>query len=335
MKPLEGKVALVAGATRGAGRGIACSLGEAGATVYCSGRSTREHAATPGRNETIDDTAEMVTARGGRGIAVQTDHRQPEEVKRLIDRIANEHGRLDVLVNDIWGGDAWMDWWWKITKFWEIPIDKGLAVIETAVNTHIITSHFAIPLMLKKKNGLIVEITDGDGYYYRGQFYYDYVKTTVMRMAMAWAYELRKQKIASVAITPGFLRSESVLDILKVKAENWRDAIKRRPELVESETPFFVGRTIAALAADPAVMRKSGRVFNSIELAREYGLTDIDGRQPDIWGWMQTNMPKFNFQKYKLDDKFYAYCGVDEAMHAEIEKEIKKIARDVSKREKR
>src|SRR2546428_1479043 len=240
MQSLKGKVALVAGATRGAGRGIACSLGESGATVYCSGRSTREHAATPGRSETIDETAEMVNARGGRGIAVQTDHRRPEEVQRLIDRIGAEEGRLDILVNDIWGGDAWIDWWWKNTKFWTIPIENGLEVINTAVNTHIITAHYAIPLMLKHKSGLIVEITDGDGYYYRGQFYYDYVKTTVIRLAMAWAYELRKHNIAAVAITPGFLRSESVLDILGVSEANWRDAIKRRPEFAESETPFFV-----------------------------------------------------------------------------------------------
>jgi NAD(P)-dependent dehydrogenase (short-subunit alcohol dehydrogenase family) len=185
------RVALVAGATRGAGRGIATALGEAGYTVYCSGRSTRTHAATPGRTETIDETAERVAARGGEGIAVQTDHRDPAQVRALIDRIADEQGQLDLLVNDIWGGDAWMDWWWKITRFWEIPIDKGLGVIETAVNTHIITAHFAIPLMLKSKGGLIVEVTDGDGYYYRGQFYYDYVKTTVIRMAMAWAHELR------------------------------------------------------------------------------------------------------------------------------------------------
>src|SRR5438552_3763598 len=291
MKPLSGKVALVAGATRGAGRGIAASLGEAGATVYCSGRSTRKRAATPGRAETIDETAEMVTSRGGVGIAVQTDHTNVNEVRRLIERIEGEHGRLDVLVNDIWGGDSWMDWWWKLTKFWEIPLEKGFEVMNTAVNSHIITAHEAIPLMLKAKKGLIVEITDGDGFYYRGQFYYDYVKTTVMRMAMAWAIELRKEGIASVAITPGFLRSESVLGHLGVTEANWRDAVKKRPEFAESETPFYVGRAIAALAADPHVMRKSGRVFNSAELAKEYGFTDLDGRQPMI-DWFKDNLPR-------------------------------------------
>lgn len=317
------KVALVAGATRGAGRGIACALGEAGAVVYCTGRSTRAHAATPDRKENIEDTADMVTARGGVGIAVQTDHRQPEQVRALIERIRKEQGRLDILVNDIWGGDAWLDWWFKITRFWEIPLDKGFAVIETAVNTHIITAHYAIPLMLDTRGGgLIVEITDGDGYYFRGQFYYDYVKTTVIRMAMAWAHELRKHKIASVAITPGFLRSESVLDIFRVTEENWRDAVKKRPEFGESETPLFVGRAIAALAADRHRMKKTGRVFNSFELAREYGVTDVDGRQPNVWAALEG---KYGYKK--LDDAFYSFCGYDVV---EVEKLLKEIDEDVS-----
>ena len=310
---LKDKVALVAGATRGAGRGIACMLGEAGATVYCSGRSTREHPCRTGfyagRPETIDETAEMVTSRGGVGIAVQTDHTNVNEVRRLIERIEGEHGRLDVLVNDIWGGDSWMDWWWKLTKFWEIPLEKGFEVMNTAVNSHIITAHEAIPLMLKAKKGLIVEMTDGDGFYYRGQFYYDYVKTTVIRMAMAWAIELRKEGIASVAITPGFLRSESILDQLGVTEVNWRDAVKKRPEFAESETPFYVGRAIAALAADPRVMQKSGRVFNSAELAREYGFTDVDGRKPMIWQWFKDNLPRISFKK--IDDTFYSYVAAD------------------------
>ena len=307
MKTLEGKVALVAGATRGAGRGIARALGEAGAVVYCSGRSTRRHPATPGRPETIEETAEMIARDGGNAIAVRTDHRRPEEVRRLVNRIRREQGRLDVLVNDIWGGDAWLSWWWKETKFWKIPLEKGFEVMETAFRTHVITAHEAIPLMLETKGGLIAGITDGDGYYYRGQFYYDFVKTNVIRMAFALASELRRMKIASVAITPGFLRSESVLDIMGVAEENWRDAVPRRPEFAESETPMLVGRGVAALAADRRVMRKSGRVYNSAELAREYGFTDVDGRVPRIWEYLSEKMPHFAFKK--CDDVFYSYWG--------------------------
>ncbi len=305
MKPLEGKVALVAGATRGAGRGIARALGEAGAVVYCSGRSTRRHPATAGRPETIDETAEMIARDGGHAIAVRTDHRKPEQVRRLIDRIRREQGRLDVLVNDIWGGDAWIGWWWKEMKFWKIPLENGFEVMETAFRTHVITAHEAIPLMLETKGGLIAGITDGDGYYYRGQFYYDFVKTNVIRMAFALAWELRRKKIASVAITPGFLRSESILDIMGVSDENWRDAARKRPDFAESETPMFVGRAIAALAADRHVMKKSGRVYNSAELAREYGFTDVDGRIPKIWEYVSEKMPSYK----KCDDVFYSYWG--------------------------
>jgi NAD(P)-dependent dehydrogenase (short-subunit alcohol dehydrogenase family) len=315
------KIALVAGATRGAGRGIAVALGEAGYTVYCSGRSTRAHAATPGRSENIEDTADMVTARGGKGIAVQTDHRDVGQVRALIDRIRSEQGRLDLLVNDIWGGDAWNDWWWKISNFWKIPLEKGFEVINTAVNTHIITAHEAIPLMIDSNGGMIVEITDGDGYYYRGQFYYDFVKTTTIRMALAWAHELRKQKIASVAITPGFLRSESVMQIMGVTEANWRDGAKKYPEFAESETPMFVGRAIAALAADPDRMKKSGRVFNSYELACEYGVTDVDGRVPNVWSLIAGK-----YGHKKLDDVFYSYCGFDVE---EMEKLIAEIGEDV------
>lgn len=322
-KRLAGKVALVAGATRGAGRGIACGLGEAGAIVYCSGRSTREHAATPGRKETIDDTAEMVSARGGTGIAVRTDHRDAAQVRSLIDRIREEHGRLDVVVNDIWGSDAWLEWWFKIWRFWDIPLEKGFDVLNTALFTHINTAHAAIPLMLATKGGgLIVEVTDGDGYYYRGQFYYDFVKTSVIRMAMAWAHELRRHHIASIAITPGFLRSESVLDIMHVNETNWRDAVERYPEFAESETPFFIGRAIAAVAADRHRMKKTGRVFNSFELANEYGIDDVDGRRPHVWPLLDG---KYGYKK--LDNTFYSYCGYDAA---EMDKLLSDIDRDVT-----
>jgi len=328
MKALEGKVALVAGATRGAGRGIARALGEAGAIVYCSGRSTRRHPATAGRPETIDETAEMIVRDGGRAIAVRTDHRKPAQVHRLIDRIRKEQGRLDILVNDIWGGDAWIDWWWKEMKFWKIALERGFDVIDTAFRTHVITAHEAIPLMLETKGvRLIAGITDGDAYYYRGQFYYDFVKTNVIRMAFALGYELRKQKIAAVAITPGFLRSESMLDIMGVTEENWRDAAKKRPEWIESETPMLVGRAVAALAADRKVMAKTGRVYNSTELAREYGFTDVDGRVPRIWEYLAEKMPHFPYKK--ADDVFYSYWG---GFGDGIDAEVKKIQKEVEGR---
>jgi NAD(P)-dependent dehydrogenase (short-subunit alcohol dehydrogenase family) len=325
MKNLEGKVALVAGATRGAGRGIARALGAAGAVVYCSGRSTRRHPATPGRPETIDETAEMIARDGGTAVAVRTDHRKPAEVRRLMARIRKEQGRLDILVNDIWGGDAWLDWWWNVMQFWKIPLEKGFDVLDTALNTHIITAHEAIPLMLEgRRGGLIAGITDGDGYCYRGQFYYDFVKTSVIRMAFALAHELRKKKIACVAVTPGFLRSESMLDIMGVTEENWRDAGQKRPEWLESETPLFVGRAIAALAGDRNVMKKTGRVYNSTELAREYGFTDVDGRLPKIWEYIAEMMPHFPYKK--CDDVFYSYWG---GFGEAIDDEVKKIQKDV------
>jgi NAD(P)-dependent dehydrogenase (short-subunit alcohol dehydrogenase family) len=326
MKNLTGKVALVAGATRGAGRGIARALGEAGAIVYCSGRSTREHPATAGRPETIDETAEMIASAGGTAIAVRTDHRDVAQVRALMARIRREQGRLDILVNDIWGGDAWMDSWWKEMRFWKIPLEKGFEVIDTAFRTHVITAHEAIPLMLEgKRGGLIAGITDGDAYYYRGQFYYDFVKTSVIRMAFALAYELRKKKIASVAITPGFLRSESMLEIMGVTEANWRDAIRKRPDYAESETPMLVGRGVAAMAADPHVMKKTGRVYNSAELAREYGFTDVDGRVPKIWEYIAEKMPHFPYRK--CDDVFYSYWG---GFGDGIADEVKKIQKEVA-----
>lgn len=312
MRSIKGKVALVAGATRGSGRGIACMLGEAGATVYCTGRSTREKKAArrrkkgspfdlASRPETIEETAEMVSARGGEGIAVVVDHTIPDQVKALIERIEDEQGRLDVLVNDIWGGDELTEW----KPFWEIPLEKGFLMLRRAVHTHIITSHFAAPLMIKRKKGLIVEITDGSGFYYRGDFFYDLVKVTAIRLAFAMAQELKKYKISSVALTPGFLRSEAMLEYFGVTEENWREGAKKEPSFIESETPFYVGRAVAALAADPHVSNKTGRVFSSWGLAEEYGLIDVDGRQPDIKNWTAKNMPHFKFKE--CDEEFYKY----------------------------
>ena len=277
---LEGKVALVAGATRGAGRGIAAALGEAGATVYCTGRSTRGSPATEGRPETIEETAELVTARGGRGVHVRCDHSVPEQVRELFERVRGEQNRLDILVNDIWGGDALTEFG---KTFWQVSLDKGLTMLERGIHTHIITSYFAVPLMTERDGGLIIEITDGDNYGYRGNLFYDLVKTSVIRMAFAMARELRKTKIVSIALTPGFLRSEAMLDDFGVTEANWRDGAEKDPNFLASETPFFVGRAAAALAQDPHVRKKNGRVFSSWDLADEYGFTDIDGGTPH-WG---------------------------------------------------
>ena len=279
-RPLRGRVAVVAGATRGAGRGIARMLGEAGATVYCTGRSVRGQPATPGRPETLEETAELVTAEGGRGIAVRTDHTVESDVEALFDRVRAEAGQLDVLVNDIWGGDALTEWG---TPFWELSIAKGRQMLERAVHTHIITSRHGAPLMIERNAGLIVEVTDGDTLGYRGNLFYDLAKNAVIRLAYAMAADLRAHNVTALAITPGFLRSEAVLDHFGVTEANWRAAIKRDEYFAESETPCYVGRAIAALAADRDVAAKAGGLFSSWELAKEYGFTDLDGRQPD-WG---------------------------------------------------
>ena len=279
-RPLRRQVAVVAGATRGAGRGIARMLGAAGATVYCTGRSVRGRPATAGRPETIEETAEMVTAAGGRGIAVRTDHTVEPEVEELFARIRSDHGRLDILVNDIWGGDALTEWG---SPFWELSSAQGFELLERAVHSHIITSRHGAPLMVKQDAGLIVEVTDGDTLGYRGNLFYDLAKNAVIRLAYAMAADLKAQQVTALAITPGFLRSEAILDHFGVAEANWRDAIEKDPYFAESETPCFVGRAVASLAADPNVNEKSGRLFSSWGLAKDYGFTDLDGRRPD-WG---------------------------------------------------
>ena len=273
-------MAVVAGATRGAGRGIARMLGAAGATVYCTGRSVRGHPATPGRPETLEETAELVTAEGGRGIAVRTDHTVESEVERLFARVRDEAGRLDVLVNDIWGGDALTEWG---KPFWELSVAQGAQLLERAVDTHIITSRHGAPLMVERNAGLIVEVTDGDTFGYRGNLFYDLAKNAVARLAYAMAADLQPHGVTALAITPGFLRSEAVLDHFGVTEADWRDAIEKDEYFAESETPCYIGRAIAALAADPNVAAKSGGLFSSWTLAKEYGFADIDGRRPD-WG---------------------------------------------------
>lgn len=276
---LTGKVAVVAGATRGAGRGIARMLGEAGATVYCSGRSTRAHRATPGRPETIEETAELVTAAGGRGIAVRTDHSVEEEVKALFARVMSESGKVDILVNDIWGSDDITQW----QPFWTLDSAQGFQMLDRAVRTHILTSRHAAPHMIERKSGLIVEITDGDHHGYRGTLFYDLAKSATIRLAFAMASELRGSGVSALAVTPGFLRSEAMLERFGVTENNWRDAAEKAQGFESSETPCYVGRAVAALAADPNVHAKAGGVYASWTLAREYGFTDIDGNSPH-WG---------------------------------------------------
>jgi NAD(P)-dependent dehydrogenase (short-subunit alcohol dehydrogenase family) len=311
-KLLQRKIALVAGATRGAGRGIAIALGEAGATVYCTGRSSRRgRRATPGRLETIEETAELVTAAGGRGIAVRVDHTEPAEVKKLVAAIKRRHKGLDILVNDVWGGDPLTEWG---KTFWTVNLDQGLRMLKQAIHSHIITAHYAVPLMLGRRGAIIFEITDGDAFYYRGNLFYDLVKISVIRLAFAMARELRKRDVVSVALTPGFLRSEAVLDHFGVSEANWKDAGKGKngnsanqndapSDFMVSESPRYIGRAVAALATDPKVKKKSGRVFSSWGLAREYGFTDLDGTRPD-WG----KYARKKYGKYKIcDEKFYSY----------------------------
>jgi NAD(P)-dependent dehydrogenase (short-subunit alcohol dehydrogenase family) len=274
---LEGKVAVVAGATRGAGRGIACALGEAGATVYCTGRSIRRYPSPIGRPETIEETAEMVTSLGGEGLWAQVDHTQPDQVKALFERVNQEQGgRLDVLVNDL-TGDAHIDW---EPPFWEHSLQEGLLALQSGITAHIITSHYGAQMMVKRKQGLIVEVNDGNGLGYRGSFYYSLNKDVAILMAHYLSAELRKHEIAAVCITPGYLRSEVMLERLGVTEEKWRDGIEEDPIWADSETPYYIGRAVAALAADPKVMRRTGRALSSGWLARDYGFTDVDGRQP-------------------------------------------------------
>ncbi|WP_433345456.1 SDR family oxidoreductase [Microtetraspora malaysiensis] len=284
---LAGKVALVAGATRGAGRGIAVELGAAGATVYVTGRSTRERRSEYDRPETIEDTADLVTAAGGRGVAVPVDHLVPDEVRALVERIDAEQGRLDVLVNDIWGGELLFDW---NAPVWEHDLDKGLRLLRLAVDTHAITSHHALPLLLRRPGGLVVEMTDGTAEYnrdtYRNSFFYDLAKTAVLRMGFALGHELGPRGATAVTLTPGWMRSEIMLDHFGVTEETWRDALEREPHFGISETPRYVGRAVAALAADPDVARWNGQSLSSGGLAQVYGFTDLDGSRPDAWRYI-------------------------------------------------
>jgi NAD(P)-dependent dehydrogenase (short-subunit alcohol dehydrogenase family) len=285
---LEGRVALVAGATRGAGRGIAVALGEAGATVYCTGRTTRERRSDYDRPETIEETAELVDAAGGVGIAIAADHLEPEDVESVTRRIDAEQGRLDVLVNDVWGGELLFEW---NKPIWEHDLQRGLRLLRLGIETHLITSHFALPLLIRKPGGVVVEMTDGTRDYndgnYRISVFYDLVKTSVIRLAYAQGVELAPHGCTAIALTPGWLRSEMMLENFGVTEAHWRDAAAVQPHFAAiSESPRFVGRAVAALAADPDVQRRNGGSFSSGELARDYGFTDVDGSRPDCWRYM-------------------------------------------------
>jgi NAD(P)-dependent dehydrogenase (short-subunit alcohol dehydrogenase family) len=286
-KPLANIVALVAGATRGAGRGIAVELGAAGATVYVTGRTTRTQQSEYARPETIEETAELVTQAGGQGIAVAVDHLDPRQVEQLVARIAADHQRLDVLVNDIWGGE-------RLFAFdktvWEHSLDDGLRLLRLGVDTHLITNHYALPLLIRQPGGLVVEMTDGTAAYnathYRNSTFYDLAKTAIVRLGWALAQELAPHGATAVTLTPGWLRSEMMLDGFGVSEANWRAAIAQEPHFVISETPRYVGRAVSALAADPQVARWNGQSVSSGQLAQVYGFTDLDGSQPDCWRYL-------------------------------------------------
>lgn len=278
---LKETVVLVAGATRGAGRGIATELGAAGATVYVTGRTTRNQRSVMNRPETIEDTADLVDAAGGRGIPVRVDHSQLDQVERLIERIDSEQdGRLDVLVNDVWGGDPLADW---ERPFWEQSLPDALQMVRNGIETHLVTSRYAVPLMVARRAGLVIEVTDGIADDYRGSLYYDLVKSAVIRLAKAQAAELAPHGVTAVALTPGFLRSEAVLDHFGVTADTWREGAEKDRHFAASETPTYIGRAVAALAADPRVSRFAGRALSTWGLSKEYGFTDADGTRPD-WG---------------------------------------------------
>ncbi|MFJ8127254.1 SDR family oxidoreductase [Streptomyces hydrogenans] len=288
--PLHGRICLVAGATRGAGRAIAVQLGAAGATVYVTGRTTRAQVSEVGRaTETIEETAELVTAAGGEGVAVPTDHLDPERVRALVDRIDREHGRLDVLVNDVWGGEHLIGASFG-KKTWEIPLDDGLRMLELGVRTHLVTSHTALPLLTRHPGGLVVEVTDGTTEYnatrYRENLFYDLAKNAPVRMAFGLAKELADSGGTAVSVSPGWLRSEQMLEAFGVTEATWRDALEKTPDFGVSESPVYVGRAVAALAADPDRNRWTGRSLSSGQLAGEYGFTDADGSRPDAWGFL-------------------------------------------------
>jgi NAD(P)-dependent dehydrogenase (short-subunit alcohol dehydrogenase family) len=295
MGTLDGKVALVAGGTRGAGRGIAVELGAAGAHVYVTGRTTREHRSEYDRDETIEETAELVDAAGGTATAVRVDHLESDQVADLVARIDRDSGRLDVLVNDIWGGETLFDW---DTPVWEHDLDKGRRILRLAIETHLVTSHHALPLLIRRPGGLVVEMTDGTREYntasYRVSAFYDLAKWSVLRLGWVQGHELAPHGCTAVTLTPGWMRSEMMLEHYGVTEETWRESLDRPGQegfpdpghFGISETTRYVGRAVAALAGDPDVARWNQASLSSGQLARECGFTDLDGSQPDAWRYL-------------------------------------------------
>ena len=281
-QPLSGKVALVAGATRGAGRAFAVELAAAGATVYATGRSNEDRRSEMDRPETIEGTANLAAEAGGKAVPVVCDHLDPSQVRALVSRIESEQGRLDILVNNIWGGDHLTGW---DAKLWEHDLDAGLRILRLAIDTHIITSHAAIPLLIKEPGGLVIEVTDGDAEFnadYRGTFFYDLAKVTPHRMALALARELADHEATAVSLSPGWLRSEAMLEHFGVAEDNWRDGTAKDPHFCISETPHYVARAAVALAADPDKARFNGQSLASWDLGPAYDVTDLDGTQPHM-----------------------------------------------------
>jgi NAD(P)-dependent dehydrogenase (short-subunit alcohol dehydrogenase family) len=285
----------VAGATRGAGRGIACALGEAGATVICTGRSTTGRPSEYNRPETIDETAQLVSSLGGHGIPLVVDHLETEQVERLAAQLRERLGHIDVLVNDIWGAEVLKggpaEW---NTPIWQHDLAKGLRILRLAIDTHLITSHYLLPLLVGRPGGLLVEVTDGTTEYnaahYRISVFYDLAKVAVNRLAFSQGQELGSHGCTAVAITPGWLRSEMMLEAFGATEANWREAVeagRAPPDFAQSESPRYVGRAVAALALDPDRARWNQQSVTSAQLAREYGLTDVDGTQPDAWALMR------------------------------------------------
>ena len=293
MTALDGRVAVVAGATRGAGRGIAMALGEAGATVVCTGRSSGAMRYEYDRPETIEETAELVTGLGGTGVAEVVDHLNPDQVAALATRLRERYGHIDVLVNDIWGGELLKgaspaEW---DRPIWELDLADGLRLLRLAIDTHLVTSHHLLPLLIDRPGGLVVEVTDGTTAYnatrYRISVFYDLAKVAVNRLAFSQGHELAPHGATAVALTPGWLRSEMMLEAFGATEATWRDAPHAPPDFALSESPRYVGRAVAALAADPERARWNQMSVTSGDLAREYGFTDVDGSQPQIWRFIE------------------------------------------------